>query len=155
MKKTKKIVTTKLQKKAVDNILSGKFKSKNKAMQSAGYSKMASRIPKTHLAEGAGTKKYLSLIKKQSEKRYGKPLSQKVSEVYVDGLEATTSGKFGDNPDFKTRLAYADRLSDFMGWVDNAQDNSKFQQFNFFSVNEKTRKEQDGRFKKFIRNYYK
>jgi len=159
-KKSKRPVkTTPMQKAAVDNILSGRYPSYRKAMRAAGYKTSADR-PSQKLARRKGVQAYLAKIDREARKRWGKPIREKVMDVYADGLEATKLvGKAAiEHPDHPTRKAFADRLATFFGWVDQHAEGgtgrAQYQQFNFFQVDEKRRRSFNDNFKKFLKRYY-
>lgn len=148
---------TRKQKRAVDNILSGKFKSKKAAMVEAGYSELVASDPKKKLVDTKGVNTYIKQLDLQARERWNKSIREKVMDVYADGLDATKLyGKQGlEHPDHMTRKAFADRLAEFFGW-DHSGDQlgrpAQYQQFNFFSVDDKRRSKFNEKFKEFVRN---
>lgn len=154
--------TTPKQKAAVDNVLSGQYKYKGKnsiraSMMAAGFSEATSGDPTRNLAERQGVQIYLEKLGEKAKKKFGMELRDKVMETYLDGLEATKlMGKDSiEHPDYSTRLAFADRFSDFFGWLEQRREAKAYNQYNFFSVNEKERAKFNTNFKGFLDKYYK
>ena len=108
-----------LQVKAVDNILSGNFKSVAAAMREAGYSESTSFHALEKLGKSKGIQAYLKLLGADAIKRWGITIEEKVAHVYLDGLDAERPSRRKDvqYPDWKTRLVSADKISEFLGWV--------------------------------------
>jgi len=158
--------TTPMQKRAIDNILSGKFKTVGgktnlgKAMLAAGYTPSSARVP-ANLPKRTGVQLYLKRIEKRAKKKLGIPLRDKVMDTYLEGLRATKLyGKEAkEHPDYLARKAYADQFAEFFGWIDKHKSGSgavpAFNQFNFFSVDEKKRQKFNDSFKSFLKRYYK
>lgn len=149
-----------MQKRAVDNILSGEYPTKKAALEAAGYKESAASTPKATLAKAEGVQIYLKQLDLDAKERWGKSIGHKVMDVYADGLDATKLyGKDSvEHPDFGERRQYADRLSELMGWrKPQAEAGSRpiqYQQFNYFSVNEERREEFNKNFKKFLKDFY-
>ena len=149
---------TLMQKKAVDGIIN-EGKSAYRAMVDAGYSKSVADKPKPRLAERDGVKIYLQTLEQKALKRFKMSLKDKVMETFLNGIDAN---KYYERtgveyPDHKTRGEFADRFARFFGWVENAHEEkvSKLQQFNFFAVPPEEQTKFNGRFQKFIKQYYK
>jgi hypothetical protein len=145
------------QKKAVDNILSGKYNHLRPALRDAGYKDVTALAPKKNFLQAQGVKIYLKTLSKVAKRRFNLSLPDKVALTYLDGLEADKPyGKDGDiHPDYQARLAYADRFAKFFGWM-AGEDNSpkKMQQFNFFSLDDKTKEDFNNNFKSFLKQTY-
>ena len=163
MKKIK-IKTTKKQKDAVDNILSGKFVTESgkpnigKAMVAAGYSPSSGRIPHHDLAKRKGVQHYLSKLDKKSRKQWGMSLRSKVAEGYMEGIEADKYvGKDAMRvPDHAVRKSFLDQFAQFFNWIDASEKvQAKFSQYNFFSIDEKRRASLNQNFKDLLKRYYK
>lgn len=153
----KKVKTTDLQRQAIDNVISGKYKHVAPAMRDAGYSKESSLTPRHALFERKGVQVYLRKLDKKSQKRFAMSLPEKVMDVYLDGLEATKlSGKKAiEHPDHPTRMSAADRFAKFFEWVkEPTATGGKYAQFNFFSLAENKRKQFDEKFKDFLKRFY-
>ena len=110
---------TPLQRRAVDNILSRQFKSTAEAMRAAGYSTSTSFHALEKLGRSKGIQAYLKLLGADALKRWGLTIEEKVAHVYLDGLDADRPSRRKDikYPDWKARLASADKISEFLGWV--------------------------------------
>ena len=100
---------TPLQKMAVDNILSGKFKTKKAAMLDAGYSEPVSGNPSQQLAHRKGVQAYLKSLGGKAISKWGMPIEDKVMDVYMEGLDATRLyGKDAiEHPDWGARKSFA------------------------------------------------
>lgn len=104
---------------AVNNILSGDFKSTAPAMRDAGYSKRSSLNSRHTLFNRRGVQVYIESLFEIARRRWGMSLPEKVMLVYLDGLEATKriGRKAVEFPDWVTRKAYLDTLAGFLGWI--------------------------------------
>lgn len=149
------------QKRAVDNVISGKFHSKRQALLDAGYDKTVADRP-SQVFKSHGVQVYLKTLSKISKKRYSLSLQDKVMLTYLDGLDATKLyGKEGrEHPDWMARKQFADSLADLMKFSPENPMNQKnrsgnFNQFNFFSMNERDRQNVNSTFKDFLGKYYK
>jgi len=145
---------TPMQKRGVDNILSGKYKTMAPALRDAGYANSVADAPRANFFNLKGVQLYLKTLSKVAKKRWSLSLPDKVAMTYLDGLEATKlMGKNAiEHPDFAVRLTYADRFAEFFGWKNQQPaPGSKLQQFNFFSVPEEDRKDFNERFKIFLK----
>ena len=155
----RKVKPTEMQKKAVDNIISGKFKTIKASMTDAGYSDVSAEQPSRALAETRGVEIYLASLSAKAKKRWDSSLEDKVMDTYMDGLDATKLfGKDGiEHPDWMARKSFADRFSEFFGWVSKNQGPStpQFNQYNFFSMPAEKRKAFNDNFKGFLKRYYK
>lgn len=102
---------------AVNNILSGEFKSYASAMREAGYSKKSSFNPRHTLGNRRGVQAYLNSLSEAAKRRWGVSLPVKVMMVYLDGLEANklVGREAVEWPDWMIRLAFAEKLSEFLG----------------------------------------
>ena len=156
---------TEMQKKAVDNALSGKFITKSGksniagAMIDAGYSKGTANVPKHNLALKSGVQTYLKRIEERAKAKTGVDLRDQVMDGYLEGIKATTlKGKDAvEHPDYAVRKAYLDQFSSFFGWVENSNQSTpaSVNQYNFFSVDEKKREAFNTNFRGFLKKYYK
>lgn len=110
---------TPLQKRAIDNIVSGRFRSNAAAMRDAGYSRTTSLRALEKLGRSKGVEVYLKSLGAEALRRWNMSIQEKVIEVYLDGLDATrlVGRKNIEYPDWKVRLATADKFSEFLGWV--------------------------------------
>ena len=157
MKKQYKIKPTEKQKRAVENILSGRFNSKKAALLDAHYSKKSSENAKLML-EKKGVKQYLAALGNNAKKRWNMEIEDKLLNVYMDGLDAEKPyGKDAQlHADHPTRLKFADRLSEFFGWRDQEGkapvSSPKMNQFNFFSTPKEEREAFDEKLIKFLRS---
>src|SRR3989344_352371 len=109
---------TKRQKKAIDGIVFD-GKSKFQAMKDAGYSHNCAKYPKHILGNAKGVREYLQTLNKTCVNRFSMTLENKVMQVYLDGLDAQQLTKYGEYPDHKVRLAFADRFARFFNWIEN------------------------------------
>lgn len=151
-KKKQVIQTTPKQKRAVDNVLSGKFNSKAAALRDAGYSDESAQVSSRVLAS-EGIKQYLKSFSKSAMKRWNMTIEEKIVSVYMDGLDATKLyGKSAiEHPDHLARKSYADKLSEFFSWSQSPQlAKQQFQQFNFFTTPEKDREVFNDKLKGFL-----
>jgi len=142
------------QVKAVNNLLSGKFKTQSAALEDAGYSP---KTPTTEVLHYRGVQVYLKRLGKSFKERYGKELPDQVIEGYADGLRATKLyGKDGiEMPDWTARKQYLDAFAEFFGWKHQAiAQGAKIQQNNFFSVPKNEQSKFNDDFKEFIRKFY-
>ena len=145
---------TPMQKRGVDNLLSGKYNAAAPALRDAGYTNSTAIRPQDNFFKAKGVGLYLKTLSKVAKKRWNVSLPDKVALTYLDGLESTKFyGKDAiEAPDNMARLAYADRFAKFFGWISNDLPlGSKVQQFNFFSVDEKTRQDFNENFKVFLK----
>ena len=140
-----------MQKKAVDNIMSGKYKSKRKAMRAAGYSDSTSNTPKVFLKE-KGVQLYLKRFEQKAVVRFGMSLDDKIQEVYLDGLDADKPlGKHGDvMQDHKMRKEFADTIQETRGML-RSKTKGNTQNFNFFMIDKKNRSNFNEAFNDFVR----
>ena len=147
-----------LQKRAVDNVLSGNFKSVASAMREAGYSETTSHRPSEKLAGSKGVQAYLKQLGGKAIQKFGMSLEDKVLEVYLEGLDAQKPhGKNAKlSPDHMTRLQFADRFTSFFGWSNNqTRDGKVQQQFNFFNtISEEEGNAFNKQFNDFLNKYY-
>src|SRR3989344_1997291 len=146
-----------LQKRAVDNVLSGNFKSVAEAMREAGYSGTTSYRPSEKLAKSKGVQAYLKQLGDKAIQKFGMSLEDKVLEVYLEGLDAQKPyGKSAELfPDHIIRLQFADRFAYFFGWAkDQSQVGKIHQQFNYFGISEDQRDVFNKKFSDFLNKYY-
>ena len=158
MTQQRKVKPTPKQQIAVDNIVSGKFKSVKGAMVDAGYSEESAKNPGVKLLHSRGVEEYLKSLSIKCRQRFKMGLRDKVMEVYLDGLEATKLyGKDAlERPDHLARKAFADKFAEFFGWSRaSTLPQGNFNQFNYFSVDEKKRDEFNSNFRDFIKSFYK
>lgn len=110
-----RVKATLKQKKAVDNIISGEFKSVAAAMKDAGYSPVSASHPAHALMNSRGVEVYLAKLDEKSQKLWGLKLPEKVMDTYLEGLEATKVVKVGkqteERPDWLARKSFADKFS--------------------------------------------
>jgi len=156
MAEERQIPVTKKQKQAVENMLSGKFKSKSAALQAAGYTGGEAGSP-ARFMQATGVRQYLKRIGKKAKKLFKMKLEDKVMQVYMEGLNADKP--FGKDAimaaDHPTRKMFADRFSEFFGWTTEAPATAPVQtQNNFFMVAKEEQKEFNGKFKDFLRGFY-
>lgn len=142
---------TKLQKRAVDNMLSGDYESASGAMKAAGYSDTSAVNPRQNLFDSKGVQNYLKVLGKIYKNKTGKGLAHRVMEVYVEGLDAEAKPGV---PDHNTRKKFADEMAKFMGWKQEATfpQGSHLNQYNFFSTPENEQQQFNSNLKKFLRS---
>lgn|SRR3990167_5924886 len=149
---------TQMQKAAIDGIIT-EGKSAQRSMKDAGYSEDAAANPKQNLAQREGVRMYLETLDKKAINRFKMSLKDKAMEVFLDGLDANKMlEKLGiEYPDHKERREFALIFARFFGWVEqsNQPQVSKSQQFNFFTVEKKEQDTFNGRFRDFLKKYYK
>ena len=151
MKRKHKPKTTPMQKEAVDNIMSGKYKSKKKALLAAGYSENTANNPGKDFIARTGVQKYLASFEKKAVVKFGMSLDQKIQEVYLDGLDADKP--FGKNdimPDHRMRKEFADTIQESRGMM-RSKGRSKSQTFNFFMFDKESRDKFNDAFNDFVR----
>lgn len=148
--------TTDMQKKAVDNYLSGKYKTKKDAVAAAGYGR--NRNATSLVYNGAGVKVYLEKLEAQARKKYGVDLREKSVDVLMEGLDAYKVTKEGNNPDFAVRKQYLDKLYDLMGVNKELNSSSMAQprskkntQVNFFMTNKEDQEVFNTQFKSMMK----
>ena len=153
-----RVKPTKRQVAAINGIMEGK--SARRAMMDAGYSTKTSGNPKTKLLELRGVQAYISKFDEVSRKKYKMGLGDKLIDTYLDGLEATKSpDKSGnEHPDWTARSAFADKLSEFMGW--NKQpplqpQTAEYNQFNYFGVSQNEKDKIHQKLKLALKEIYK
>lgn len=146
------------QKKAVDNIVSGQFKSIAAAMKDAGYSAVSASHPAHALMDRRGVEVYLEKLDEISQRRFNLSLRDKVMETYMDGLDATKIARIGkqtlERPDWAVRKSFADKFSEFFGWSKEQVPSETQNQYNFFSVGPSEREAFNQKYKLFLRSYY-
>ena len=155
-KKAEREITLK-QMRGVQNIVSGEYPSKAKALQAAGYSAKSgnSMNPKRFLQQD-GVKKYIRSLNKESRKIFGKSIEKKVVEIYVAGMGATKLfGKDAiEHPDWVARKAFADNMASMLGMKGETAP-QKGNQYNFFMFNQTERDEFNSAFGDFVKGYFK
>jgi hypothetical protein len=147
-----------LQKRAVQNILSGKFKSTAAAMRDAGYSETTSHRPAEKLARSKGVQAYLHELGDDAIAKWGMSIENKVMDVYLSGLEATKLvGKNAvSQPDWQSRLQFANSFASFFGWKESQPKGGKIhQQFDYFGIPEDQKAVFNKKFENFLREYYR
>ncbi len=116
-----RVRATPKQMKAVDNIVSGRFRSTAAAMRDAGYSSVSATHPAHVLMNSRGVEAYLTMLDEKSQRKYNLNLGDKIMEGYLEGLEATKPLKLGQRvveiPDWMTRKQFLDRFAEFFGWI--------------------------------------
>jgi len=137
----------------VQNILSGKYKTKAKALRDAGYSDSMALDPDKFMAT-KGVQAIIERIDEVSVDRYQMPIQSKLVEVWLKGLEAVKPyGKDANlYPDYPTRLKYAEALSTVLGVKTREPEAKQANQFNFFSISGDQREEFDKSFVEFIKS---
>lgn len=150
-----KVKPTLKQKAAVDNIVTGKFKSVGAAMRDAGYSAKSSKKPRHALINRRGVEVYLNKLDKMAQKRFSLCLRDKVMETYLDGLDAVKPYGKKEYPDHMARKAFADRFSEFFGWSREAPPTQGHAQYNFFMFDKTKQDSFNAKFKDFLTESYK
>ena len=148
------ITPTPFQKKVVDNVLSGKYKSKYKALRAAGASKYTARQPGHYFKNSKGIQLYLERLEKRTKERYGMTLRDKTVDVLTEGLDATKQTKEGEHPDYQVRKQYVDKLLELMGYEGRESINplsSKNTQVNFFMTSKEEQEDFNGQFKRMMK----
>ena len=149
---TKKVKPTVMQKRAVDNVMSGKFKSKKKAIIAAGYSEQTAINPAQNVFGSRGVEEYLKNFEDKALIKFGMTIDSKLQDVYLEGLDADKPwGKNDIIPDFEARLKYADRIAEMLGLLEGKAKKTA-QTFNFFMFDKKERGQFNQLFNKFVRN---
>jgi hypothetical protein len=143
---------TTLQRRAIDNIASGKYKSKKAAMIAAGYSENTAINPTVALLKAKGGQKYLETFDGKALARFDMTLESKLQDVFLDGLEADKPfGRSGGiMPDFEVRLKYADRVAEMIGLL-KSKSKDRGQVFNFFMFDKKQRSHFNEMFNDFVK----
>ena len=101
---------------AINNFLSGQFKSLASAMRDAGYSEKSSYNARHVLLNRRGVQVYMESMSDIAQKRWGMSLPEKVMMTYFDGLKATKGGTT-PQPDWMVRMVSADRFAFLLGWT--------------------------------------
>ena len=154
MDKPRNVNPTMMQKRGVDNLLSGKYNKIKPALIDAGFSNRTVANPRENFFKAKGVEVYLKTLSKVAKKRWSMSLGDKVAMTYLDGLEATKLfGKDAiEHPDFMARKAFADSFAKFFGWShEQLTPGSKFQQFNFFSTAENEKRNFNDSFRVFLK----
>ena len=149
--------TTKLQERAVTNVISGEYKTKRDALRAAGYSETTVQHRAANVLGGKGIQSYLKKLNRQSRAKFGVALPDKVAMTYMEGLEATKLfGKDAvEHPDWQARKQFADSFAEFFGWKQpQLPVGSQINQFNFFSIPEAKRQVFNDKFKQFLGKFY-
>lgn len=136
------------QKKAIDNIASGRFSDTREAMIDAGYTK-GSAIP-NNLMKSSVVQDYINKFEYKAKMKFRMGLDDKLMEVYLEGLDAKTTGKFGGETDHKTRKEFADTISKMKGYIQN-NDSEKKTQVNFFQFNKQDQEDFNKEFIRFLK----
>jgi len=152
----RRVKATEKQKRAVNNIISGRFNSRAEAMREAGYAKTTSYRLTEKLLESKGVEAYIKSLDVTAQKKWGLSLPMKTMLVYLSGLDATKFyGKDGvEHPDFAVRLKFADRFAEFFGWINRSPARAgrlKKQPIFFETPEEEGRTDFNNRFKDFLR----
>lgn len=146
------------QKKAVLNLVSGKFNTVNKAFKDAGYTR---QLPLKRFLKEDGVRQFLQSIDTVSISKYGVGITEKIIGTYLEALDAEKIVGRMDMvvPDHKIRVDVATRMSEIMGikpvsstFVQNNTVENK-QQFNYFSTNQEEKKKFNQGFIDFVNNY--
>lgn len=147
----RKTKPTPMQKKAIDNVMSGKFKTKKEALLDAGYSESTADTKSVgRIVRSAGGQAYLEQFSEKAKARYGMTIESKLQDVYLDGLEADRPwGKNDIMPDYKVRKDYADKIAEMLGWI--RQTSKSDVTFNFFMMDKKDRSKFNDMFSDFVR----
>ncbi|MBU0598683.1 hypothetical protein KKF61_06925 [Patescibacteria group bacterium] len=144
--------TTPMQKRAVDNLMSGQYKTDKAAIMAAGFSKQSAEKGKSMILKTTGAQKYLENFEQKALDRFGMTLESKLQDVYLDGLDADKPwGKNNIIPDFDVRKKYADRIAEMLGVIETKSKKAA-QQFNFFMFDKKERGQFNQMFNKFVRD---
>ena len=138
-----------MQKKALDNIMSGKFKTKKAAMLDAGYSESVSATKAHRLASSPSGQDHLQNFGEKAKMKFGMTIESKLQDTYLDGLDADRPwGKNDLIPDYKVRKDYADKVAEMLGWIRSTTKSDV--QFNFFVMDKKDRSKFNRMFSDFV-----
>jgi hypothetical protein len=148
------------QKQAINNILSGNFRSKAAAMRDAGYGEDAAKHPKSALLTSKGVGVYIKTLDKLAQAKFNDTLGNVVMKRYLDGIDATKRVAVGKRsrkePDFAVRKTYLDKFAEFFGWTKETSPVAASQnQYNFFMVGKEKQDQFNDKFKGFLKNLYK
>ena len=148
----RKVKTTPMQKQGVDNIMSGKFKSKGKALIAAGYAPTSVRNVTQSFLSQRGVQLYIKSFEMKAQVRFGMTLDEKIQDVYLDGLDADKPlGKHGETiQDHKMRKDFADTIQEIRGNLKSKTRTNK-QVLNFFMVDKESRNNFNKTFENFVR----
>ena len=149
--------TSTRQKRVVDNMLSGDYPSKAKAIKAAGYSDAMAHKP-ARVINSSGVQKYVKKLDKKSRELFGVSIGDKIVEVYTEGMGATKL--FGKNaiehPDWLARKAFADKIGPMIGLgTGPPEGGGKGNQYNFFMFNQQEKSEFNSAFGKFVKGHFK
>ena len=150
-----RVKPTEKQSKAINGVLTGK--KPTQAMTEAGYSPKTASHARQNFFQSRGVAKYLAEMDKKSRELFKMNLGDKLVEVYLKGLEASKlHGRNAvEHPDYLTQLAYADKISELVGWTKEEKTQIFNNQYNFFSFPQEERGGFNKAFDRFMRNYYK
>ena len=140
---------TPLQKAAIDNMMSGEFKSKQAAMRAAGYSDSHSTNPHL-LLRAKGSQKYLENFETKALIKFGMTLESKIQEVYLEGLVANKPYGKKMIVDYEERRRYAKNISEMLGLL-RTKERKGHQTYNFFMLDSDQKNEFNEAFKEFIK----
>jgi hypothetical protein len=136
------------QMRVVNNILSGKYKTKKDALVAAGYSKKSSSAI---VLGRKGVQQYLDKFEHKALSRWKMPIRSKLQNVYLDGLDADKPHGKKKIPDYKIRKEYADTIAEQLGLL-NSKKNVGRQQFNFFLVDKESREQLNETFNSIVKD---
>lgn len=140
-----------MQKKALDNIMSGNFKTRKEALLDAGYSESVAETKGHRIIQSAGGQDYLKDFSTKALMKFDMTIESKLQDVYLEGLDAERPwGKLGTLPDYKVRKDYADKIAEMLGWI--KQTTKTDVTYNFFMMEKKDRSKFNKMFSEFVRD---
>ena len=150
MTKKYKVKTTPLQKKGVDNIMSGNYKSKKDAIKAAGMSDTTAHNPQLFVKQ-KGVQAYLKTFEQKAVVKFGMSLDEKIMDVYLDGLDADKPlGKHGEViQDHKMRKEFADTIQESRGMMKSKQGGAQINYF--FMFDKESRSQFNDAFSEYVR----
>ena len=147
----KKVKATNRQKTAIDNLMSGQYKTEKAALMAAGFSEQSAAKGKSMILQTRGAEEYLKNFEAKALVKFGMTIHSKLQDVYLEGLDADRPwGKNDVIPDYKIRKNYADTIAEMLGIIESKV-KGPAQQFNFFMFDKVERSRFNKLFNKFVR----
>lgn len=144
--------TTPKQKKAVDNLLSGEFKSKSAALRHAGYADATARATGSFLKQD-GVQKYLKQLDKKAKEVLNTTVDDKIATIYIEGLDAKKRTRDGDDvTDHKMRREFAKDILEMKGIKKPDESGQITNNYTFFSVSQEQQENFSRNFMEFMRD---
>lgn len=148
----KKVKPTNMQKVAIDNLMSGQYKTDKAAIMAAGFTEQSAAKGKSMILQTRGAEEYLKNFEAKALIKFGMTIHSKLQDVYLEGLDADKPwGKNDIIPDYDIRKKYADTIAEMLGIIESRSKKTA-QQFNFFMFGKDERSKFNHLFNQFVRN---